>query len=82
MKKLSILLLTVFIISCGSINRTMSGTTTGAVKKQASIEYGCPVDSIKLLEKKQHAGNATYALDVCGTRRVYTQIGSVIQEKK
>lgn len=82
MKKLSILLLTVFAISCGSLNRTMSGTTTSAVKKQASIEYDCPMENIKVLEKRQHAGNATYALDVCGTRRVYTQIGSVIQEKK
>jgi hypothetical protein len=82
MKKLSILLLTSFCISCGSAIRTISGTTTSAVKKQASIEYNCPMDSIKLLEKRQHAGNATYALDVCGTRRVYTQVGSVLQEKK
>lgn len=82
MKKLFIASVALLVLSCGSINRTLTGTTVDAAKKQASVEYGCPVEKIKLIEKTTHTGNATYALDVCGTRRVYTQIGSTLQEKK
>jgi len=82
MKKLFILALVFAMTSCGSIIRNVSGSTAEAAKKQASVEYGCPIEKIKLIEKVVHTGNATYALDVCGTRRVYTQIGSTLQEKK
>jgi hypothetical protein len=60
--------------------RTASGATINNLKEQVSIEQGCDIDKIELLEKQQAAGNATYALDVCGKRMVYKQVGSVFME--
>lgn len=82
MKKLFIVSFAFVITSCGAFIRSTTGTTAAAAKKQASVEYGCPIEKIILLEKTTRTGNSTYALDVCGTRRVYTQIGSTLQEKK
>jgi len=79
-KKFTILLFLVVLTSCGSIMRTASGATINNLKEQVSIEQGCDIDKIELLEKQQAAGNATYALDVCGKRMVYKQVGSVFME--
>jgi hypothetical protein len=80
MRKFTILILAIALTSCGATMRTMSGATIDNLKKQVSIEQGCSVDKIQLLEKQQAAGNATYALDVCGKRMVYKQVGSVFME--
>tara|TARA_R100000306_G_C4354475_1_gene131917 strand:- start:812 stop:1084 length:273 start_codon:yes stop_codon:yes gene_type:complete len=80
MRKFTILLFAIALTSCGASMRTMSGATINNLKKQVSIEQGCDVDKIELLEKQQAAGNATYALDVCGKRMVYKQVGSVFME--
>ncbi len=70
----------VLLSSCGATMRTMSGATSNQLIKQVSVEQGCPKDEIKVLDKQQAAGNATYALDVCGKRMVYKQVGSVFME--
>lgn len=80
MKKFTVLLFAIALTSCGGAFRSMSGTTIGSLKKQVSIEQGCDVDKIEVLDQQRSAGNATYALDVCGTRMVYKQIGSVFME--
>lgn len=80
MRKFTIIIFSIALTSCGAINRTVSGSTINTLKKQVSIEQGCDIDNIELLEKQQAAGNATYALDVCGKRMVYKQVGSVFME--
>lgn len=80
MKKFTVLVFAIALSSCGAATRTMSGSTINNLKKQVSIEQGCDLDKIELLDKQQSAGNATYALDVCGQRMVYKQIGSVFME--
>jgi len=66
--------------SCGAGTRTIGGATSKNLIKQVSVETGCPIEKIMLLDKQQSAGNATYALDVCGNRMVYKQVGSVFLE--
>lgn len=80
MKKIFILFLAIGITSCGALNRTVSGATINNLKEQVAIEQGCAEEDIELLDKQQAAGNATYALDVCGKRMVYKQVGSVFME--
>ncbi|MCG8808913.1 hypothetical protein G1K57_12290 [Tenacibaculum finnmarkense] len=80
MRKITILLFAIALTSCGAAMRTMSGATINTLKKQVSIEQGCAIEKIELLEKQQAAGNATYALNVCEKRMVYKQIGSVFME--
>ena len=78
MKKCILLLFSVILLtSCGAINRQIFGNTESDLIKQVSIETGCASEKIKVLEKMQNFGNATYALDVCGKRMVYKQVGSV-----
>ncbi|AYZ34882.1 hypothetical protein EGY07_04525 [Chryseobacterium indologenes] len=73
-------LLSISMCSCGSVNRTMSGTTESKLIKTVSVEQGCPVENVKVIDKVKTLGNATYSLDVCGKRVVYKQIGSVFME--
>lgn len=80
MKRFTVLVFAIALASCGGAMRNMSGATVGNLKKQVSIEQGCAVDKIEVLDQQRSAGNATYALDVCGTRMVYKQIGSVFME--
>jgi hypothetical protein len=80
MKKFTLLLFAIALSSCGASMRTMSGATINNLKKQVSIEQGCDIDKIAILEKQQASGNATYALDVCGKRMVYKQVGSIFME--
>lgn len=81
MKKLIIIVCaSTLLISCGAINRTISGNTIDDLKKQVSVETGCAVEKIVLIDKIQNLGNATYSLDVCGKRMVYKQIGSVFMK--
>lgn len=68
------------ILSCGSVNRTMFGTTEKNLLKTVSIEQGCETENIVILEKLKGLHGATYALNVCGSRMVYKQVGSVFME--
>ena len=68
------------IISCGSVNRTMFGTTENTLIKTVAIEQNCSSENVKIIEKVKGLHGATYALDVCGKRVVYKQVGSVFME--
>ena len=68
------------LVSCGSVNRTMFGITESTLVKTVAIEQNCPSESIKILEKVKGLHGATYSLDVCGKRLVYKQVGSVFME--
>ena len=80
MKKLLLPLSILFLVSCGSVNRTMFGTTEKTLIKTVSIEQGCDKENIKVLDSNKGLHGATYSLDVCGKRMVYKQIGSVFME--
>lgn len=78
MKKISILLISsIFITSCGGINRQVFGITEKDLIKQVSVETGCAQDKISITDKIKNFGNATYSLDVCGKKMVYKQVGSI-----
>ena len=68
------------LVSCGSVNRTMFGITESTLVKTVAIEQNCPSESIKILEKVKGLHGATYSLDVGGKRLVYKQVGSVFME--
>ncbi|TVZ26798.1 hypothetical protein JM83_1788 [Gillisia sp. Hel_I_86] len=81
MKKLVYLAcLGTLIWSCGSVNRTMFGTTEKTLLKTVSIEQGCDQEDIKIIDSVKGLHGATYALNVCGNRMVYKQVGSVFME--
>ncbi|MCQ4142711.1 hypothetical protein [Chryseobacterium sp. EO14] len=69
-----------FVTSCGSLNRSMTGTTESKLLKTVAVEQGCSVENVKVLDKIRTAGNATYSLDACGKRVIYKQIGTVFME--
>lgn len=82
MKK--ILLITAIGISafsCRSVVNVTQGATESKLIKTVSIDRNCPVDSIKIIEKVKNMAHATYALDVCGERVVYQQLGTAFMEK-
>ena len=81
MKKIiSIGVLSITFLSCGSVTRTISGATKSTLVKTVSIEQGCPIENVQVIESVQGFHGATYALDVCGKRMVYKQVGSVFME--
>ena len=80
MKKVILLFGILILTSCGSVNRTMFGTTEKNLIKTVSIEQNCDAENIEIKHKLKGLGGATYALDVCGTRMVYKQVGSVFME--
>lgn len=82
MKKIILITLaSLFLFSCGAVNRTVFGTTQKTLIKTVSIEQNCPKENIKITEKNKGLHGATYALDVCGKRMVYKQVGSVFMEQ-
>lgn len=80
MKKIIVVLGLMSLISCGSATRTMMGTSEKTLINTVSIEQNCPVANIEILQKEKGLHGATYALNVCGNRIVYKQIGSVFME--
>jgi hypothetical protein len=80
MKKLIFVLSILLLASCGSVGRTLTGNTEKTMVKTVSVEQGCSVENIKILDKVKTWQGATYSLDVCGTRMVYKQVGSVFME--
>ena len=67
-------------MNCGSVNRTVFGTTEATLVKTVAIEQNCPSENVKIIEKVKGLHGATYSLDVCGKRMVYKQVGSVFME--
>ena len=80
MKKLLFLTTILMFVSCGSVTRTMFGVTESTLIKTVSIEQNCEKENIKILDSNKGLHGATYALDVCGKRMVYKQVGSVFME--
>ena len=68
------------LVSCGAVNRTVFGTTEETLIKTVAIEQNCPSENVKIIERVKGLHGATYALDVCGKRIVYKQVGSVFME--
>lgn len=82
MKKIILLFGIVILTSCGgAYMRTMFGTTEKTLIKTVAIEQNCDSKNIKIIEKVKGLHGATYALDACGKRVVYKQVGSVFMEK-
>ncbi len=80
MKKLIAFTLLSILLSCGTLNRTVTGSKEIDLIKTVSIEQNCKKENIKIIEKVKKAYSATYALDVCGKRMVYKQVGTVFME--
>jgi len=80
MKKLFLVSAVLLLTSCGSVNRTLFGTTEKNLIKTVSIEQNCNQENIKVVDRNKGLHGATYALDVCGKRMVYKQVGSVFME--
>lgn len=68
------------IYSCGAYMRGMSGATKDNLIKTVSIEQNCPIENITIVEEVRRTGSATYALEACGKRVIYKQLGSVFME--
>lgn len=80
MRKIFFLSIILLFVSCGSMNRTLFGTTEKNLIKTVSIEQDCEQENIKIVDSNKGLHGATYALDVCGKRMVYKQIGSIFME--
>ncbi|MGP2571391.1 hypothetical protein ACT4R9_00055 [Ornithobacterium rhinotracheale] len=80
MKKVAFILGVVVLTSCNSFGRFMSGVSEFSLLKTVSVEKGCPLESVKIIDKVQTAGNATYRVNACGKEFVYKQVGSVFLE--
>ncbi|MGY5848116.1 hypothetical protein ACW6QP_11955 [Salegentibacter sp. HM20] len=74
-------LATLLLISCGSVNRTMFGTTEKTLIKTVAIEQDCDKENIEIIDSVKGLHGATYSLNVCDERMVYKQIGSVFMEE-
>ena len=50
--------------------------------KQVSFDHSCPEEKIKVLRSMEGGvGQASFVLDVCGTERQYTRMGTGYYEK-
>lgn len=77
---LLIFVLSIVLFSCGSTTRIVSGATESKLLKTVSIEQGCSVENLKIVEKVKGVGQATYAIEGCGKKFIYKQVGSVFME--
>lgn len=84
MKKMRLIVFIVvllFLTSCsGSVTRAMFGLTEKKLIETVSMEQDCPKEKIKILQSNKGLHGATYALDVCGKRVIYKQVGTVFME--
>lgn len=80
-KSLLILGVVISIFSCKSFVNSSQGATEGKLIKTVSIDRNCPVDSIKIIDRVKNMAHATYALEACGERVVYQQLGTAFMEK-
>jgi len=54
-----------------------TNATVADMKKHVSVDTGCSIDKIVLLELSEQKGNAIYVVDVCGQKMKYRRTGSV-----
>ncbi|MGJ8745799.1 hypothetical protein [Polaribacter sp.] len=80
MKKIIAFTLLSTLLACGSVNRTVFGTTEKNLIKTVAIEQNCSKEKIKIVDSIKGLHGATYSLDACGKRIVYKQVGSVFME--
>lgn len=71
----------IFITSCKSFVNATQGATETKLIKTVSIDQNCSVDSIKIIDKVKNMAHATYAIEACGKRLVYQQLGTAFMEK-
>lgn len=77
----AVVVLSFTLLSCGGVlTRKIFGTTEKNLIETVSIEQNCPAENIKIMQSNKGLHGATYALDVCGKRVVYKQVGSVFME--
>lgn len=50
--------------------------TVDHMKKHVSVDTGCPIEKIILLELSEQKGSAIYIIDVCGVKMKYRRSGS------
>ena len=75
----SILILLSFAPACASMGFTSSEKK---LIKQASFDHTCPEDKVKVLRSMEGGvGQASFVVDVCGTERDYTRMGTGYYEK-
>ena len=53
------------------------GATIEDLKKHISIDMGCKISEIKILDASEQLGNAIYIVCVCGKKVKYRRIGTV-----
>ncbi|MCQ4142005.1 hypothetical protein [Chryseobacterium sp. EO14] len=68
--------LSIVLLSCEATAKATHGATESKLIKIVSVEQGCPVENIKIIDK----GRGSYALDVCGKRMVWKQAGTTFME--
>ncbi len=81
MKKI-LLLTTMFFLTISCSSAKYLGYDEKSVVKTAAVEHNCPVEKVKVINKIKKLGNSTYLLEICGERKVYKTVGSVIMEKE
>lgn len=50
------------------------------VRGNASVEYGCAKESIKILRQTEYMGGGAFAIDACGNKATYECMGTVCQK--
>jgi hypothetical protein len=76
---LSLIIATVIFSSCGSVQRGLVGGTESNLIKTVSIEQGCPMEQIKVLDRTGGMYR-TYSVEACGKKYVYKQFGPTFTE--
>lgn len=83
MKKTLLLLggvTSILLSSCGVSPIGQMGYSDKEVIKTVAIEQNCPKEDIKILDKINRLGHATYSIEACGKHVVYKRVGSVLME--
>ncbi|AQX87858.1 MULTISPECIES: hypothetical protein [Elizabethkingia] len=83
MKKTLLLLggvTSILLSSCGVSPIGQMGYSDKEVIKTVAIEQNCPKEDIKILDKINRLGHATYSIEACGKHFVYKRVGSVLME--
>ncbi len=83
MKKTLLLLggvTTILLSSCGVTPIGQMGYSNEEVIKTVAIEQNCPKQDVKIIDKINRMGHATYSIEACGKHFVYKRVGSVLME--
>ncbi|HIC8924100.1 TPA: hypothetical protein ACW72V_001567 [Elizabethkingia anophelis] len=83
MKKTLLLLggvTTILLSSCAVSPIGQMGYSNEEVIKTVAIEQNCPKQDVKIIDKINRMGHATYSIEACGKHFVYKRVGSVLME--